>query len=98
MKNIMAILMIGSIVLTTGCATQTGLIHKSASVTPKYSESQSFFLSGIGQEKQVNAANICDGADKVAKVQSKLEPKDLFFGIITLGIYTPHTANVYCQE
>jgi len=43
-------------------------------------------------------ANICGGADKVAKVQSKLEPKDLFFGIITLGIYTPHTANVYCQE
>lgn len=98
MKNIIATLMVGSTLLVTGCATQTGLIQKNGSATPKYSESQSFFISGIGQEKTVDAAKICGGADKVSKVQSKLEPKDLFFGIITLGIYTPHTAKVYCQQ
>ena len=98
MKKLMATLMIGSTLLATGCATQTGLIKKNAPATPTYTESQSFFVSGIGQEKTIDAAKICGGADKVAQVQSKLEPKDLFLGIITLGIYTPHTAKVYCQQ
>lgn len=98
MKKMMTALMISSTILATGCATQTGLIKKTAPTTPTYTESQKFFVSGIGQEKTVDAAKICGGADKVAKVQSKLEPKDLFFGIITLGIYTPHTAKVYCQQ
>jgi hypothetical protein len=98
MKKMMTVFMMTSTMLATGCATQTGLIKKSAPAAPTYTESQKFFVSGIGQEKTLDAAKICGGADKVAQVQSKLEPKDLFFGIITLGIYTPHTAKVYCQQ
>lgn len=95
MKKIAAI--IGMAVVMTGCATQTALIHGGGQATPSLSESQAFFVGGIGQERTINAAQVCGGASNVAKVQSKLEPKDILLGTITLGIYTPRTAQVYCK-
>lgn len=66
-------------------------------MTPTYSESQTFFVSGIGQEKSVDAAQVCNGAANVAKVQTVQSPKDIVFGLVTFGIYTPRTATVYCK-
>lgn len=83
--------------LLAGCATQTGMVRNTTNATPTYSKSQAFFISGIGQEKQIDAQAICGGEQNVAKVESTLTPKDIGLGILTLGIYTPHTANVYCR-
>lgn len=87
----------GSVVLASGCATQTGLVQPTQQVTPTYSKSQTFFISGIGQEQTVNAAEVCGGAANVAKVQTIQEPKDIALSLVTIGIYTPRTAKVYCK-
>lgn len=97
MKKLAMIGLLSLATILSGCATQTALIRDTKQTTPTYSKSQSFFISGIGQEKTVNASEVCGGAEKVATVQSKAEPKDVLLSIVTLGIYTPHTATVYCR-
>lgn len=95
MKNIV---LVAFIALMTGCATQTyNLAGGAASEVPTKQVSQSFFVEGIGQHKNINAAQICGGVDKVIKVETKAEVTDVLLGIVTLGIYTPRTAKVYCK-
>ena len=97
MKKLMTTALMGSVLLASGCATQTGLIQPTQQVTPTYSKSQTFFISGIGQEQTVNAAEVCGGAAKVAKIQTIQEPMDVALSLVTIGIYTPRTAKVYCK-
>lgn len=97
MKKLITAALMGSVVLASGCATQTGLVQPTQQVTPTYSKSQTFFISGIGQEQTVNAAEVCGGAANVAKVQTIQEPKDIALSLVTIGIYTPRTAKVYCK-
>lgn len=82
MKHIIACL---GLVALTGCATQTAFIQSGAKVEPTFSKSQSFYISGIGQEKTVNAAEVCGGADKVAKVQSLQKAKRHWFNSANFG-------------
>lgn len=81
----------------SGCATQTYYINGKSGSTPTKSEMQPFFVSGIGQEKDLDAAAICGGANKVIKVESKQEGLDCILGVVTFGIYTPRHAKVYCK-
>lgn len=97
MKKLITIALTSSVLLISGCATQTALIQPTQQVTPIYSESQTFFISGIGQQQTVNAAQVCNGAENVAKVQTTLSPKDIALGLVTFGIYTPRTAKVFCR-
>jgi len=95
MKKI--IILIGILGLS-GCATQTFTVNGGKSSMQKANESQVFFLSGIGQEKSINAAKICRSASKVVKVEVKQEFIDVVFSSITFGIYTPRHAKVYCKK
>ena len=84
----------------TGCAQQTLTVqNKPAAVAPKETITHHFFVSGIGQKKTVDAAKICGGAENVVK---KTETQQTFvnglLGFITLGIYTPLEARVYCSQ
>jgi Bor protein len=84
--------------LMSGCATQTFMINGGGGEEPDQQKMQSFWVYGIGQEQEMNAAEICGGADKVAKVEAHIRFIDGFLNAITWGIYTPHTAKVYCTE
>ncbi|RLL49982.1 hypothetical protein D8Y20_12415 [Mariprofundus sp. EBB-1] len=59
---------------------------------------QTFFISGLGQSKEMDAAQICGGADKVAKVEAQQSAMNIVLGILTAGIYTPRDARVYCSK
>jgi hypothetical protein len=59
---------------------------------------QDFFVSGLGQTQSVNAADVCGGTDRVAKVERVESGLNIFLGLITNGIYTPYTAKVYCSD
>ncbi len=86
--------------ILAGCSTQTYRVNgdlKSFSA-PDKDQMQHFFVSGLGQEQELDAAKICGGADKVVAVQSKHEFVDGFLGLITLGLYTPRHAKVYCRK
>ena len=86
--------------LITGCAQQTFTVqNKPAAVAPKETITHHFFVSGIGQKKTVDAAKICSGAENVVKTETQLETfVNGLLGFITLGIYTPLEARVYCSQ
>ena len=56
------------------------------------------FVSGIGQKKTVDAAKICGGAENVVKTETQQTFVNGLLGFITLGIYTPLEARVYCSQ
>ena len=84
--------------LITGCAQQTFTVqNKPAAVAPKETTTHHFFVSGIGQKKTVDAAKICGGAEMLLK-QKPSNAVNGLLGFITLGIYTPLEARVYCSQ
>ncbi len=85
-------------VLATGCANQRfNLAGEVPGSVPKVEDSQTFFVDGIGQEKTIDAAQVCGAASKVGAVAVEQTGLDVLLGLVTLGIYTPRTARVYCK-
>ena len=84
----------------TGCAQQTFTVHivkPVRKISKKETITHHFFVSGIGQKKTVDAAKICGGAEKnVVKTETQQTFVNGLLGFITLGIYTPLEARVYC--
>ena len=85
--------------IAVGCAnTRFNLAGDiSPAAVPKYEETQTYFLSGIGQSKTIDAARICGGAEKVAATAKEHTFLDGLLAVVTFGIYTPETARVYCK-
>ncbi len=91
------IIALAGIFLTACAKQQAGItVSQYASGTPAFEESQFFFLSGIGQTKHINAAEICKGVSKVQRVESQRTGWDIVISVLTVGIITPWTARVYC--
>ena len=87
------------ILLITGCFNRRLLFKtKPAAVAPKETITHHFFVSGIGQKKTVDAAKICGGAENVVKTETQQTFVNGLLGFITLGIYTPLEARVYCSQ
>ncbi|MCV4783909.1 Bor family protein, partial [Escherichia coli] len=72
--------------------------NKPTAVTPKETITHHFFVSGIGQKTTVDAATICGGAENVVKTETQQTFVNGLLGFITLGIYTPLEARVYCSQ
>ena len=71
--------------------------NKPAAVAPKPSPIISSFLE-LGRKKTVDAAKICGGAENVVKTETQQTFVNGLLGFITLGIYTPLEARVYCSQ
>ena len=81
----------------TGCAQQTFTVqNKPAAVALKETITHHFFVSGVGVT--VDAAKICGGAENVVKAETQQTFVNGLLGFITLGIYTPLEARVYCSQ
>lgn len=82
----------------SGCARVTIVSEASVKVEnkrPDYSKKQDFFLFGIIGEEHVDVLDIC--FDKpVVKMQTLDTFSDRLISSLTLGIYTPRTARVWC--
>ena len=65
-------------------------------VAPKPSPIISSFLE-LGR-RTVDAAKICGGAENVVKTETQQTFVNGLLGFITLGIYTPLEARVYCSQ
>ncbi len=64
---------------------------------PTYHDSRHFFLWGLIGEERVNVKQIC-GENKVLQMQSQQTLADGALGLITLGIYSPHSVKVWCDS
>ena len=71
---------------------------KPAAVAPKETITHHFFVSELGRKKTVDAAKICGGAENVVKTETQQTFVNGLLGFITLGIYTPLEARVYCSQ
>ena len=83
--------------LITGCAQQTFTVQNKPAAAPKETITYHFFVSGIGQ-KNCRCAKICGGAENVVKTETQQTFVNGLLGFITLGIYTPLEARVYCSQ
>ncbi|MFS7161888.1 Bor family protein [Serratia proteamaculans] len=81
----------------TGCAQQTFSVKNDVAAAPKQTTTHHFFVSGIGQKKTIDAAAVCGGADKVVRTEVQQTFVNGLLGFVTLGIYTPREARVYCS-
>ena len=85
--------------LVTGCAQQTFTVqNKPAAVAPKETITHHFFVSGIGQKKAVDAAKFVAAQKIIVKTETQQTFVNGLLGFITLGIYTPLEAIVYCSQ
>lgn len=85
-----------AVLAVSGCAQQTFKINNGAERRPAKEVSQAFFFSGIGQTKTLNAANICHGAENVARIETQATAFDVIVTTLTLSIYSPRDARIYC--
>ena len=84
--------------LITGCAQQTFTVqNKPAAVAPKETITHHFFVSELGRRK-LSLSKICGGAENVVKTETQQTFVNGLLGFITLGIYTPLEARVYCSQ
>ena len=86
--------------LITGCAQQTFTVqNKPAAVAIKGNHHPSFLrFWNWAEEKTVDAAKNCGGAENVVKTETQQTFVNGLLGFITLGIYTPLEARVYCSQ
>ena len=84
-----------ALVTLGACSTQTALIQSGESKLAS-DQMQHFFVHGVGQTQTVDAAATCGGSEKVAKVERTYSPLNWLLGVVTVGIYTPMDAKVYC--
>ncbi len=84
--------------LLAGCAKTTFKINNGNATNPQYDNMENYFVAGVGQEKVIDAAQICGGAHNVIKVETERTAIDGVLGSITDGIYTPRHARVYCRK
>lgn len=82
----------------SGCAQQTFKINNGIAEKPTQETKQTFFVHGIGQTQTIDAATVCGGADKIIRTEVQESGMDVFLRVITIGIYTPREARVYCAK
>ena len=83
-----------------GCANATFNFTDTARLEdakPNAEERQLNFFSGFGVHQTIDAAKVCGGADKVASVDVNQSFADAVVATVTLGIYTPLSARVFCK-
>jgi uncharacterized lipoprotein YajG len=56
----------------SGCAAQTFIVNGDIPSKATTQESQTFFISGLGQEQITDAAAVCGGSQNIIKVQAKI--------------------------
>ena len=86
-----------ALALLTGCANSSFTVNGAGSA-PTQAKSQHYFVAGIGQKKDINAAEVCGGVDKVQKVEVQQTFLNGLLSVVTFNIYTPRMARVYCGE
>lgn len=87
------------LMLCTACATVTVLPNGGSKVSskPTYESSYSYFLWGLVGEHQLNVSDICNGKSP-RQLQTQFTFLDGFLSTITLGIYSPKSAKVWCKQ
>jgi len=80
------------------CANQQFTSHQGSLGIDRKNSLDNFFIGGIGQEVQVDAAALCQGSENVARVERQRTFINGVIGWISMGIWTPLQSRVYCKS
>lgn len=69
---------------------------KKITAAASYSERKDFFFWGLKGEHRIDVNEACDGA-KVLQMQTVTTSNDYILGLLTLFIYAPSTAKIWCE-
>ena len=94
----MKVALVALALVMSGCATQRFEVQGSGQQSAAFDDSQTFFIGGIGQAKELDAAKVCGGAKNVQSVETQLTPGNIGMTFLTFGIYTPRQMRVYCNR
>lgn len=88
-----------SFLILTSCSSVTVRTDnaKKSREMPHYEHRFHYFWWGLKGNHKVNVRVICQGRE-AKQLQSISTFSDSFFTLITLGIYAPRTARIWCQE
>jgi hypothetical protein len=96
-KNAALLLILSSFIM--GCSTVT--IRPSGgdkdSSQADYVDSKHFYLGGAIGKHKVDVNEVCEG-NEVLQMQTVTTASDWLLGVLTLFIYSPRTAKVWCEE
>lgn len=81
-----------------GCATQRFDVRPTTDNAASHDDYQSFWIGGIGQKEEIDAAKVCGGTNNVQRVETQLTAGNVGLTIVTFGIYTPRQIRVYCTR
>jgi hypothetical protein len=92
-------LAIAALVLSlTGCAIQRFDVRPDTQNAAKHDDSQTFWVGGIGQSEEIDAAKVCGSVGNVQRVETQVTAGNVGLTILTLGIYSPRQIRVYCTR
>jgi hypothetical protein len=88
-----------SLALLAGCASVTVRPDGGPKLTtrPDYAQSKAYYFWGLGGVHTIDVAAIC-GERNATQFQSRYEALDVAYSIVTLGVYMPKTARVWCDR
>jgi hypothetical protein len=91
-------LLLSLLLTSAGCANVTispqGQPH--IATAPTFEERRDFFLWGLIGEHTVDVSAVCRGTAPL-QLQTQMTTTDALLTIITLGIYAPRTARIWCS-
>ena len=99
MRKVLRITLLPLIITLSGCAAVTITENGESNFKyyPDYEESKNFYLWGLVGEHHIDVTEICTKTPTI-QMQTKFSASDIFYTIITLGIYLPRTAKVWCER
>ncbi len=95
-KSIMAASVCAALTLGA-CSAQRFTISGGAGQIAK-DDMSNFFVYGIGQTNEINAAQICGRASKIVSVEAEQTFLNGLLGALTYGIYAPRQYRVTCKS
>lgn len=91
-------LFFAALLVLTGCATQRfDFVNTPVNTAPTLDDDQTFWVGGIGQTAEIDAAKTCGGASKVVRIETMQTPGDVALTFVTLSIYAPRHIRVTCK-
>ncbi len=98
-QSIFKVIAVFCAIWLAGCAqTKFNLQENSDGAVATYDRAQPYFISGLGQQKNIDPGEICGGDDNIVRVETQTTFINGLLGAITFGIFTPQQARVYCRN
>ena len=98
-NNIKKLITMLMLCFLTACSSVTMRPYGGEKITtkPTYQSSKDYYWWGLRNKYQINTSEICQGR-RVMQMQSVSTLSDWIFQTLTIGIYFPRTAKVWCEE